>query len=162
MAPDRTQSQNMSKREDKSFKEYAQRWRDLAIQVASPMVEREMITMIVDILLVFYYEKLVGYMLSSFVDLVFTGERLEVGLKKGKFDYVSTAGTSNKNSIVVKKEEKCISKKGSACKLMKVMIIIIVVILMRIITIILVIRIILVIVIIKAKYVGMIIITVIR
>jgi len=36
MAPDRTQLQNMSKREHKSFKEYAQRWRDLAVQVAPP------------------------------------------------------------------------------------------------------------------------------
>jgi len=30
MAPDRTQLQNMSKREHESFKEYAQRWIDLA------------------------------------------------------------------------------------------------------------------------------------
>ena len=96
MAPDRTQLQNMSKREHKSFKEYAQRWRDLAAQVAPPMVEREMITMMVDTLPVFYYEKLVGYMLSSFADPVFAGERIEVGLKRGKFDYVSPTGTNNR------------------------------------------------------------------
>ena len=60
------------------------------------MVEREMITMIVDTLPVFYYEKLVRYMPSSFADLVFAGERIEVGLKKGKFDYVTPAGTSNR------------------------------------------------------------------
>ena len=51
----------MFKKEDETFKEYAQRWRDLAAQVAPPMVEREMITMMVDTLPVFYYEKLVGY-----------------------------------------------------------------------------------------------------
>jgi len=56
MAPDRMQLQNMYKKEHESFKEYAQRWRDLAAQVAPPMMEREMITMIVDKLLVFYYE----------------------------------------------------------------------------------------------------------
>ncbi|KAH1193641.1 hypothetical protein GmHk_19G054645 [Glycine max] len=88
MAPDRTKLQNMTKLEHKSFKEYAQRWRDLVTQVAPPMVEREMITMIVDTLSVFYYEKLVGYMPSSFADLVFVGERIEVGLKRGKFDYL--------------------------------------------------------------------------
>jgi len=86
MAPDRTQLQNMSKWEHESFKEYAQWWRDLAAQVAPPMVEREMITMIVDTLPVFYYEKL-ECMPSSFADLVFVGERIEVGLKRGKFDY---------------------------------------------------------------------------
>jgi len=94
MAPDRTQLQNMSKREHESFKEYAQRWRDLAVQVAPPMVEREMVTMIVDTLSVFYYEKLVGYMPSSFTDLVCAEERIEVGLKREKFDYVSSIGAS--------------------------------------------------------------------
>ena len=47
-----------------------------------PMMEREMITMIVDTLLVFYYEKMVGYMPSGFADLVFVGERIEVGYSK--------------------------------------------------------------------------------
>ncbi|KAH1225996.1 hypothetical protein GmHk_11G032762 [Glycine max] len=79
-----------------TFKEYAQRWRDLAAQVAPPMVEREMITMMVDTLPVFYYEKLVGYMSSSFADLVFAGERIEVGLKRWKFDYVSSTSANAK------------------------------------------------------------------
>ena len=51
------------------------------------MTEKEMITMIIDTLPVFYYEKIVGYMLSSFADLVFAGKRIEVGLKIGKFDF---------------------------------------------------------------------------
>ncbi|KAL5179463.1 hypothetical protein HKD37_01G000765 [Glycine soja] len=51
------------------------------------MMEREMITMIVYTLSVFYYEKMVGYMPSSFADLVFSGERIEVGMRRGKFDY---------------------------------------------------------------------------
>ena len=86
----------MFKKEGETFKEYAQRWRDLAAQVAPPMVEREMITMMVDTLPVFYYEKLVGYMPSSFADLVFAGERIEVGLKRGKFDYVSSISANVK------------------------------------------------------------------
>jgi len=73
MTMDRMQLQNMCKREHESFKEYAQRWRDLAAQVVPPMMEREMITMIADILPVFYYEKMVGYMPSSFGNLVFAG-----------------------------------------------------------------------------------------
>ena len=48
MAPDQAQLQNMIKQENESFKEYAQHWRDLAAQVAPPMVEREMVTMVVD------------------------------------------------------------------------------------------------------------------
>jgi len=96
----------MSKREHESFKEYAQQWRDLAAQVAPPMVEREMITMIVDTLLLFYYEKLVGYMPASFADLVLARERIEVGLKRGKFDYVSPAGTNNRRTRTVGEKRK--------------------------------------------------------
>jgi len=87
MALDRMQLQNMCKKENESFKEYAQRWKDLAAQVVPPMMEREMITLIVDTLPVFYYEKMVGYMPSSFAHLVFASEKIEVGLRRGKFDY---------------------------------------------------------------------------
>jgi len=72
----------MGKKGHESFKEYAQKWRDLAAQVAPPMTEKEMITIIVDTLPVFYFEKMVGYAPSSFADLVFTDERIKVGLKK--------------------------------------------------------------------------------
>ena len=50
--------------------------------------------MMVDTLAVFYYEKLVGYMPSSFADFVFVGERIEVGLKRGKFDYISSTSAN--------------------------------------------------------------------
>ena len=53
----------------------------MVAQVAPPMMEREMITMIMDALLVFYYGKMVGYMSSSFTYPVFTDERIEVGLR---------------------------------------------------------------------------------
>ena len=56
-------------------------------QVVPSMTEKEMIKMIVDTLPVFYYEKTVGYTPSSFAVLVFAGERIEVGMKRGKFDY---------------------------------------------------------------------------
>jgi len=38
----------------------------------------------------------VGYMPSSFADLVFAGERIEVGLRRGKFDYATSVGTRNR------------------------------------------------------------------
>ena len=56
-APDGMKLQSMCKKGHESFKEYAQRWRDLAAQVAPPMTEKEMITILVDTLPVFYYEK---------------------------------------------------------------------------------------------------------
>ena len=65
MAPDRMQLQSICKRGHESFKEYAQRWRDLAAQVAPPMTEKEMITIIVDTLPVFYCEKWWGTCLQA-------------------------------------------------------------------------------------------------
>ena len=59
-------------------------------------MEREMITMIVDKLSVFYYEKMVGYVPLSFADLVFAGEGIEVGMRRGKFDYAVIASSSNR------------------------------------------------------------------
>ena len=66
-----------------------------------------MIIMIVDTLPVFYYEKMVGYMASSFTDLVFAGERIEVGLRMSKFDYAASTSASNKRTRTggVKKKE---------------------------------------------------------
>ena len=52
--------------------------------------------MIVDTLPVFYYEKMVSYMPSSFADLVFAGKRIEVGLKSGKFDYAASMNSSDR------------------------------------------------------------------
>ena len=63
--------------------------------------------MIMDILSVFYYEKMVGYMPSSFADLVFAGKRIEVGLKRGKFDYAASTSAGNRRIITggAKKKE---------------------------------------------------------
>ena len=54
-----------------------------------------MITIMVDTLPTFYYEKLIGYMPANFADLVFAGERIESRLRKGKFEYASNAGPNN-------------------------------------------------------------------
>ena len=51
----------------------------MTAHVAPPMMERKLITMTVDTLPVFYYEKMMGYMPSSFANLVFIGKRIEVG-----------------------------------------------------------------------------------
>ena len=46
-----------------------------------------MMTIIVDALPVFYYEKMVGYTPSSFADLDFASGRIKAGLKRGKFNH---------------------------------------------------------------------------
>ena len=79
----------------------------MAAQVTPPMMEREMIIMIVDTLPVFYYKKMVGYMPSSFTNLVFAGEWIEVGLRRGKFDYAASTSAGNRRTGIggAKKKE---------------------------------------------------------
>ena len=57
-----------------------------------------MMTIIVDTLPVFYYEKMVGNTPSSFDDMVFAGKRIEVGLKRGKSDHLALINAKKKIS----------------------------------------------------------------
>ena len=50
MAPDRMHLQSMSKKDTETFKEYAQRWREVAAQVEPPLMEKEMVAMFIDTL----------------------------------------------------------------------------------------------------------------
>jgi len=94
MAPDRMQLQSMAKKSSETFKEYAQRWRELAAQVAPPLHEKEMITMFVETLEAPFYERVLGSVSSNFSDIVTIGERIEHGLKNGKIAQGSSATTN--------------------------------------------------------------------
>ena len=49
---------------------------------------------------------MVGYTPSSFVDLVFAGERIEVGLKRGKSDHPALINAKKKKTEANKVDEK--------------------------------------------------------
>ncbi|RDY00039.1 hypothetical protein CR513_16830, partial [Mucuna pruriens] len=85
MAPNRSRLQNLSKTDVESFKDYAQRWRELAAKVQPPLSEREMASMFIDTLPTPFYDKVVGSVASNFADLVIIGERIEAGIKRGRF-----------------------------------------------------------------------------
>ncbi|XP_058753896.1 uncharacterized protein LOC131627087 [Vicia villosa] len=107
MAPDRRQLQSMSQKEKESFKEYAQRWRELASQVESPLVEKELTGMFMDTLSPFFWEKMIGSVSSNFTDLVTIGQRLEQGIKNGKVTHVveSSSGARKHFGNFQKKNE---------------------------------------------------------
>ncbi|RDY02450.1 hypothetical protein CR513_14083, partial [Mucuna pruriens] len=85
MAPDRSQLQNMLKKEQEGFKEYAQRWCKLAMQVQPPITKREMVIMFIDTFPTPYYDNVVGNVASNFTNLVVVGKRIELGIRRGKF-----------------------------------------------------------------------------
>ncbi|CAI8587831.1 unnamed protein product [Vicia faba] len=84
MAPTPMQLQNLSQKKEESFKEYAQRWRELASRVQPPLLEKELVDTFIRILQGLYYEKMVRSISSGFSELVTIGKRIETRIKSGK------------------------------------------------------------------------------
>jgi len=96
MAPDRMQLQNMTKKNVETFKEYAQRWRELAAQVEPLLHEKEMTTMFIKTLQTPFYEHVLGSVSSNFSNIVTIGERIEHAMKNGKIAQGSSAAATAK------------------------------------------------------------------
>ena len=60
IAPDRTILQRAKRESGESFREYAQRWRELASKVLPPMMEEEMIKWFINNLKPSYYQKMIS------------------------------------------------------------------------------------------------------
>jgi len=86
----------MIKNSSETFKEYAQRWRELAAQVEPPLHEKEMTTMFIETLQTPFYGHVLGSVSSNFSDIVTIGERIEHGLKSGKIAQGSSTATNAK------------------------------------------------------------------
>ncbi|MCH80909.1 gag-protease polyprotein, partial [Trifolium medium] len=97
MAPNRMQLQNISQKDNESFKEYAQRCRELAARVQPPLSKKELVDRFMSTLHGPYYEKMIGSISSGFADMVIIGGRVEEGLKSGKIQ------GSSSNQIGAKK-----------------------------------------------------------
>ncbi|XP_050919023.1 uncharacterized protein LOC127136518 [Lathyrus oleraceus] len=100
MAPNRTQLQNLTQRSEESFKEYAQRWRELAARVQPPLLEREPVDMFMGNLQGPYLDRMVGSTSSGFSDLVLAGERIENMIKMGKIQNSGSASSASKKPFV--------------------------------------------------------------
>ncbi|KAK2372738.1 hypothetical protein QL285_073841 [Trifolium repens] len=84
LAPDRDELQALTQRENKSFKEYAQRWRELAAQIRPPLEEKELCKLFLNTLSPFYYKKMVASAPNNFTEMVAMGMRLEEGVREGR------------------------------------------------------------------------------
>ncbi|KAK2448987.1 hypothetical protein QL285_008226 [Trifolium repens] len=108
MAPDRDQLRAMAQKDKESFKEYAQRWREIAAQINPPLEEKEM-TKILKTLGSLYYERMIASAPSDFTEMVNMGMRLEEGVREGRL--VKESGSSNihtrkfESSLLKKKEQ---------------------------------------------------------
>lgn len=95
-APNHTQLQNLTQGNNESFKEYAQRWCELAALVQPALMERELVDLFMGTLQGVHYDRLVGCTTVGFPNLVTAGERVEVGIKLGKIQVPSSGSSSDK------------------------------------------------------------------
>ncbi|KAL4281094.1 hypothetical protein GQ457_03G012080 [Hibiscus cannabinus] len=99
MVPDRLTLQNIGKKDKQPFHEYAQRWRDIAARVQTPLLEKEMTTFFINSLesMLMYYARLVGSTTRDFVDIVTADEAIERAIKSGKLnDFEASKKTHSK------------------------------------------------------------------
>ena len=80
MAPDRDQLRSLSQKDKETFKEYAQRWRELAAQINPPLEEKEMTKIFIKTLSSFYYKRMIASAPCDFIEMVNMGMRLEEGV----------------------------------------------------------------------------------
>ena len=78
--------QNMEKKTNETFREYAHKWQDLAAQVQPPMTDKEFNKMFLNTLKTPYYDRMIGNSNKDFLDVVSVGEMIETGVKQGKIE----------------------------------------------------------------------------
>ena len=88
IAPDRIVLQRTEKKSGESFREYAQRWRELAAQVLPPIMEDKMIKWFIDNLKPPYYEKIISAQVTHFASLIPIGEHIDEGIRSKKIVYL--------------------------------------------------------------------------
>ncbi|XP_017630956.1 uncharacterized protein LOC108473736 [Gossypium arboreum] len=94
MTHDRITLQNMEKKPNESFRQYAQKWKEVAIQVQPPLLEKETTMLFINTLKAPFITHMLGNATKSFSDIVMTGEMIENAIRSGKIE----VGESTKRS----------------------------------------------------------------
>ncbi|XP_050919593.1 uncharacterized protein LOC127137151 [Lathyrus oleraceus] len=105
---DRDQLRSMQQREKETFREYAQRWREIAAQVVPPMEEKEMTKVFLKTLDTFYYERMIASAPTDFTDMVNMGVRLEEAVRERRLvreGSSSSSGAKRYGGFMKKKEQ---------------------------------------------------------
>ena len=105
MAPDRDQLRSLSQKDKETFKEYAQRWRELAAQITPPLEEKEMTKIFLKTLSSFYYERMIASALDDFTEMVNMGMRLEEGVREGRLSREEVSSNKRYDNSFSKKND---------------------------------------------------------
>ncbi|KAL4278333.1 hypothetical protein GQ457_03G004940 [Hibiscus cannabinus] len=75
---------NHGAKANESFRQYAQRWRDVAAQVQPPLLENEITLLFVNTLKDDFYDRMLDHATKPFADMVLTGELIQAAIKSGR------------------------------------------------------------------------------
>ena len=102
--PDRLAFQTMEKRYNESFRDYVQRWRTMAAQVQSVLVETKITILFLGILQEPYYDRLMYTATESFANIIKAGNVIDHAIKNGKIDLRKSSSKPKRGSFPKKKE----------------------------------------------------------
>ncbi|XP_052877288.1 uncharacterized protein LOC128283916 [Gossypium arboreum] len=100
MTSNRITLQNMEKKPNESFRQYAQRWREIAMQVQPPLLEKETTMLFINTLKAPFITHMIGNTTKSFFDIVMAGEMIKNTIRGGKIE----VGETTKRSVPKKRE----------------------------------------------------------
>ncbi|XP_040940723.1 uncharacterized protein [Gossypium hirsutum] len=100
MTPSRITLQNMEKKSNESFRQYVQRWREVAIQVLLPLLEKETTMLFINTLKAPFITHMLGSATKSFSNIVMTGEMIENTVRRSKIE----VGENNRKSAPRKRD----------------------------------------------------------
>ena len=83
----------MSLGSEEGFKEYAQKWRDLAGRVQPPLADRKLVDMFMIMLTGPFYNHLLRSSSVSFTELILMREHVENGIRSGKIQVATSSNT---------------------------------------------------------------------
>ena len=80
----------------KGFKDYSQKWMDLAVRVQPPLSDRELVDMFLGTLFGPFFNHMIGSSLAGFTELILIGERVEARIRSGKIQKDVSSSTVRK------------------------------------------------------------------
>jgi len=101
----RKQLKILQKKNDETFKQYAQRWRTLVAQVQPPLTLLEMCLYFLGTLSAPYVRSMAGTTYRDFVDLIAAGERIKILAKVRKLPVEQAGNNQAKKAPLSKKKE---------------------------------------------------------
>ena len=82
VASDHFTLQSMKQKLEKSYREYAIKWKTTTSQVQPPLTNREINSLFMDTFPSPYYDMLIGNTFHKFEDLLYSVKRIEDGVKR--------------------------------------------------------------------------------